>query len=145
MRRLVALSTDMLCIKENLYAERFTFGELKTHKGIFRYFDDGQKKMLVIYREEAIDELVNVIYDMEVSDKIIVYVFSPSEDPWEDSFADVSDKVELCALPQAIYNTYRRILPKRKDALVVPEADALTDKVENPTSGMLNFTEEEEK
>ena len=144
MRRLVALSTDMLCIKENLYAEQFTFGELKTHKGIFRYFDDGQKKMLVIYREEAIDELVNVIYDMEVSDKIIVYVFSPSGDPWEDSFADVSDKVELCALPQAIYNTYRRILPKRKDALVVPEADALTDKVENPTNGMLNFTEKEE-
>lgn len=144
MRRLVALSTDMLCIKENLYAEQFTFGELKTHKGIFRYFDDGQKKMLVIYREEAIDELVNVVYDMEVSDKIIVYVFSPSGDPWEDSFADVSDKVELCALPQAIYNTYRRILPKRKDALVVPEADALTDKVENPTNGMLNFTEKEE-
>ena len=40
---------------------------------------------------------------------------------------------------------FQRILPKRKDALVVPEADALTDKVENPTNGMLNFTEEEEK
>lgn len=145
MRRLVALSTDMLCIKENLYTEQLTFGNLKTHNGIFRYFDDGRKKMLVIYREEAIDELVNAIDNMAVSDKIIVYVFSPSEDPWEDSFAEVSDRVELCALPQAIYNTYQRILPKRKDALVVPEADALTDKVENPTNGMLNFTEEEEK
>lgn len=145
MRKLVALSTDMLCIKENLYTEQLTFGNLKTHNGIFRYFDDGRKKMLVIYREEAIDELVNAIDNMAVSDKIIVYVFSPSEDPWEDSFAEVSDRVELCALPQAIYNTYQRILPKRKDALVVPEADALTDKVENPTNGMLNFTEEEEK
>lgn len=145
MRKLVALSTDMLCIKENLYTEQLTFGELKTHKGIFRFFDDGQKKMLVIYREEAIDDLVHAIDNMVVSDKIIVYVFSPSEDPWEDSFAEVSDKVELCALPQAIYNTYLRILPKKRDVLVTPEADALTDKEENPTNGMLNFTEEEEK
>lgn len=74
--------------------------------------------MLVIYREEVIDELVVAINGINVSDKIIVYVFSPSEDPWEDSFAEVSDKVELCALPQAIYNAYRRTLPKKRDAKV---------------------------
>lgn len=118
MRKLVALSTDMLCIKENLYTEQLVFGNHKTHKGIFRYFDDGRKKMLVIYREEVIDELVVAINGINVSDKIIVYVFSPSEDPWEDSFAEVSDKVELCALPQAIYNAYRRTLPKKRDAKV---------------------------
>lgn len=70
--------------------------------------------MLVIYREEAIDELVDIIYDLDITQPIKVYVFSPSEDPWEGSFDDVSDKVELCALPQAIYNTYRRILPKKR-------------------------------
>lgn len=70
--------------------------------------------MLVIYREEAIDELVDIIYGLDLTQPIKVYVFSPSEDPWEGSFDDVSDKVELCALPQAIYNTYRRILPKKK-------------------------------
>lgn len=114
MRKLVNLATDMLCIKEDLYTEQTTFGEQKTHKGVFRYFDDGNKKMLIIYREEVIDELVDIIYDMDVDQPIKVYVFSPSEDPWEGSFEDVSDKVELCALPQAIYNTYRRILPKKK-------------------------------
>ena len=103
MRKLVNLATDMLCIKENLYTEQNTFGGQKTYKGIFRYFDDGKKQMLIIYREEAIDELVDIIYDMNIPQPIKVYVFSPSEDPWEGSFDDVSDKVELCALPQAIY------------------------------------------
>ena len=54
--------------------------------------------------------------------------------------------MELCALPQAIYNTYRRILPKKKDAVVMPEEDALasTQEEEDLFNGMLNFTDEEE-
>lgn len=146
MRELVNLATDMLCIKEDLYTEQKTFGGQKTYKGIFRYFDDGKKQMLVIYREEAIDELVDIIYDLDIIQPIKVYVFSPSEDPWEGSFDDVSDKVELCALPQAIYNTYRRILPKKKDAVVMPEEDALatTEEEKEQFNGMLNFEYDEE-
>lgn len=141
MRKLVNLATDMLCIKEDLYTEQKTFGGQKTYKNIFRYFDNGKKQMLVIYREEAIDELVDIIYNLDITQPIKVYVFSPSEDPWEGSFDDVSDKVELCALPQAIYNTYRRILPKKKDAVVFPEEDVLatTEKEEEQINGMLNF------
>ena len=102
--------------------------------------------MLNIYREEAIDELVDIIYDMNIPQPIKVYVFSPSEDPWEGSFDDVSDKVELCALPQAIYNTYRRILPKKMDAVVMPEEDALASTQEDKDlfDGMLNFEYDEE-
>lgn len=146
MRKLVNLATDMLCIKENLYTEQNTFGGQKTYKNVFRYFDDGKKQMLIIYREEAIDELVDIIYDMNIPQPIKVYVFSPSEDPWEGSFDDVSDKVELCALPQAIYNTYRRILPKKKDAAVMPEEDALASTQEDKDlfDGMLNFEYDEE-
>ena len=48
--------------------------------------------------------------------------------------------------PQAIYNTYRRILPKKKDAIIAPEDDALatTQKDKDLFDGMLNFTDEEE-
>lgn len=146
MRKLVNLSTDMLCIKEDLYAEQAMFGDQKTHKSVFRYFDNGSKQMLVIFREEAIDELVEIIYEMDITSPIKVYVFSPSEDPWEGSFEEVSDKVELCALPQAIYNTYRRILPKKRDAIITPEDDALAqDDNETIHDGMLNFTEEGEE
>ena len=141
MRRLVNLSTDMLCIKEDLYAEQPTFCGERTYKNIFRYFSDGRKQMLVIYREEAIDRLVELIYGMDVTDKIKIYVFSPSEDPWEDSFEHVADKVKLCALPAAIYNAYRRILPKKKTNILMTEDKA--DAKATPENILFNFDEKE--
>ncbi len=141
MRRLVNLSTDMLCIKEDLYAEQPTFCGERTYKNIFRYFDNGSRQMLVIYREEAIERLVELIYGMDVTDRIKIYVFSPGEDPWEDSFEDVSDKVELCALPAAIYNAYRRILPKKKTEILTTEDKA--DAKATPENLLFNFEEEE--
>ncbi|MDE6562064.1 MAG: site-specific DNA-methyltransferase [Muribaculaceae bacterium] len=141
MRRLVQLSTDMLCIKENLYAEKKTFAGLPTFKNIYRYFEQGDKKMLVIYDERYVEEIVKMIEKVETNSKIKVYVFSPSEDPWEASFEPVIDKVELCALPQAIYNTYKRILPKpKRKSLESEEEEALTVSDEEEIGGL--FAEE---
>lgn len=140
MRRLVQLSTDMLCIKENLYAEKKSFAGFPTYKNIYRYFEHGDKKMLVIYDERYVDEIVKMIGSVETDSKIKVYVFSPSEDPWEASFEPVSDKVELCALPQAIYNTYKRILPKRRQKPIEPteEEDALAGGDDNEIGGLFS-------
>ena len=140
MRRLVNLSTDMLCIKEDLYEEQREFAGQQTYKSVFRYFDNGQKRMLVIYREEAVEQLAQLIAQTDFNDKIKVYVFSPSEDPWEETFEEVADKVELCALPAAIYNAYRRVLPKQHDEII----GAGETEQEPQTDGMLNFTDEEE-
>lgn len=139
MRRLVALSTDMLCIKENLYIEQKTFAGLPTYKNIYCHFADGEKKMLIIYDERYVDEIVKMIETVETTTPIKVYVFSPSEDPWEASFEPVIDKVELCALPQAIYNAYKRILPKRKNITLdtAGEEDALAVAEEDGTMGGL--------
>ena len=141
MRRLVNLSTDMLCIKEDLYTEKKQFAGQQTYKGVFRFFDDGKKQMLVIYREEAIAELVPLIASTDYAEPIKVYVFSPSEDPWEAEFEDVADKVQLCALPQAIYNTYKRILPKPKDRNIAAEEQPAEPKQDNP-GGLFDFAEE---
>lgn len=142
MRQLMSLSTDMLCIKEDLYAEQSMFGEQKTFKNVFRYFDDGRKRMMIIYREEVVQLLVDLIQKTDYEGKMRVYVFSPSEDPWEGEFEEVQDKVQLCALPQAIYNAYRRILPKKKDELITSD-DTKAANQENIPNGMLNFDEEE--
>lgn len=138
MRRLVQLATDMLCIKENLYAEQKAFAGLPTFKNIYRYFEHGEQKMLFIYDERYVDEIVKMIASVETTSKIKVYVFSPSEDPWEANFEPVNDKVELCALPQAIYNTYKRILPKRRQKLIEPtkEEDALAVSDEEEIGGL---------
>ncbi|MCH4017310.1 MAG: site-specific DNA-methyltransferase [Prevotella sp.] len=125
MRTLVSKATDMLCIKEDLYQEVPEFGKLKLPKSIARHFTNGIKEMLIIYREECIDELVDVIMDMDFEKKLKVYVFSPDRDPFEDEFEEVEDKVETCALPAAIYDAYIHVLSKRKDKPVeiAPESE----------------------
>lgn len=141
MRKLMNLCTDMLCIKEDLYTELPKFGAQQTYKNVFRYFEDGKKRMMVIYKEEAVSRLVELIRQTDYEGKVRVYVFSPSEDPWEGEFEEVQDKVELCALPQAIYNAYRRILPKKKEKPISMENGQTGS---NAFDGMLNFTDEEE-
>ena len=143
MRQLMNLSTDMLCIKEDLYTEQTKFGEQPTYKNVFRYFDNGKKRMMIIYKEEAVPLLADLIRKTDYEGKMRVYVFSPSEDPWEGEFEEVQDKVQLCALPHAIYNAYKRILPKKKDVALEQENDA-TDNIDKTFDGMLNFHEEEE-
>jgi adenine-specific DNA-methyltransferase len=147
MRQLMSLATDMLCIKEDQYAEQKQFGELPTHPNVMRYFSKGNKSMLVIYYEGAIHEIVEQIEQLTPAEPIKVYVFSPSEDPWEEDFEFVSDKVELCALPAAIYNTYKRILPKKRDERVDTAANAQAPSEPKRSAATIYelFDEEEEE
>lgn len=115
MRQLVRLATDMLCIKNDVYTEAPFCGK-NINPNIARYFDNGQgNRMLVIYEERAIQLLVQLMAQTEDDGiKTMVYVFSPGADPYTDDFEDVAERVKLCALPSAIHEAYKRVLPKRK-------------------------------
>lgn len=115
MRQLVRLATDMLSIKNDIYTEAEFCGK-KINPNIARYFDNGQgNRMLVIYEERAIQLLVQLMAQTEDDGiKTMVYVFSPGADPYTDDLEDVAERVKLCALPSAIYEAYKRVLPKRK-------------------------------
>ena len=118
MRDLVAAATDLLCIKEDLYEEQKTFGRFKLKSQLARYFNDGKAHMLIIYREELIDEIAAEIKTMDFSKmRLKIYVFSPGRYPFTDNFSEVEDKVELVALPAAIYDAYQKVLPKRREKL----------------------------
>ncbi len=113
-RALTAAATDLLCIKNNIYQEAGEFGGVKLHPKVARYFDDGKTKMLVIYAEAAISNFVELLLDMKVEGKILVYVFAGDNYAYNNDFEEVLDKVELCALPDAIYKAYKKILPSDK-------------------------------
>ena len=119
MRQLVRLATDMLCIKNDVYTEAPFCGK-NINPNIARYFDNRQGcRMLVIYEERAIQLLVQLMAQTEDDGiKTMVYVFSPGADPYTDDFEDVAERVKLCALPSAIYEAYKRVLPKRKPKLL---------------------------
>lgn len=129
MRKLVALATDMLSIKEDLYNEVFTFGKLKLNPQIARYFNDGKSQMLVIYREEAIRYFVNEIENMDFNGKLKVYLFAPDRYAFDDDFFAVEEKVQLCALPAAIYDAYQKVLPKRKPQFIELEEVESTENI----------------
>ncbi|MCM1503639.1 MAG: site-specific DNA-methyltransferase [Muribaculum sp.] len=113
MRELVQAATGLLCIKNDNYTET-SFGGRKMNSKYARFFDNGKQKMLIIYEERAIPLIANIIKTMPEGTKIMVYVFSHGSYAYNDEFAEVADKVELCALPQAIYDAYQKVLPKRK-------------------------------
>lgn len=146
MKELVTKATDMLCIKNDVYNEAPLCGKKLSAK-IARYFEDGDKRMLVVYEADYIDDIATLLLDApKGKQKIKTYVFSPSEYAWDDQFIDVADRVELCALPDAIYKAYRDILPKRKVQLLAdlePE-DRNTAEAETYVNEQteLNFDEE---
>lgn len=134
LRDLMTLSTDMLCIRNDAYTEK-PFAGKNIDKNIARYFEssNGKKRMLVIFREEAIAAIVELIKQVCEDDaKYLVYVFSPNCYAYDDEFEDVADQVELCALPDAILNAYRRVLPKRKPQLL---SDALSEFAQEEENG----------
>ena len=151
-RALVSASTDLLCIKNDVYTEQTCFAGRKLKTSCARYFDNGKTKMLVIYNELTVDAFAETIYHMDVEGKILIYVFSNTRYAYDDNFEDVLDKVELCALPAAIYDAYRNILPEENPMFEEPlegeentedlgvegdETDAQNQRVTN--EGQLSF------
>ena len=145
MRELVQASTGLLCIKNDLYTEAL-FGGRKMNPKYARYFENSGKRMLVIYEELSIPFIANIIKTMPDSEKIKVYVFSHGSYAYDDEFAEVEDRVELCALPQAIYDAYQKVLPKRKPKFLVDELVeeiVETEENEQTTGGLLGLNFEE--
>lgn len=134
LRNLMALSTDMLCIHNDTYIEKPFVGKNINNK-IARYFEsnDGSKRMLVIYRAEAIQALVELMKqefknaESKENGKLMVYVFSPNGYAYDDEFEDVADYVSLCAMPDAVLNAYRRVLPKKRQAQLLEDVAEETD------------------
>ena len=124
MRVLVNAATDLLCVKEDLYQElpvdSLQLSVKLTPKHV-RLFCDGTKSMMVIYDERAIPYIVNWLNSdansqlSTLNTKLKIYVFSPGPYAWDDDFAPVIDRVELCALPEAIYQAYKNVLPKKRN------------------------------
>lgn len=148
MRQLVEASTGLLCIKNDLYTEA-PFGGRKMNPKYARYFDNGKQQMLVIYEERAIPFIVNIIKTLpESENKIKVYVFSHGSYAYTDEFAEVAERVEPCALPQAIYDSYIKVLPKRKPKFLVDELVTEiveTEQAEIQEQGILDFSDNEDE
>ena len=142
MRALVAASTDLLCIKNDIYKEAKLAGRNINPK-IARYFAQGGRSMLIVYDDRAVSAIAEILETVEPGkERIKVYVFSAGSYAYDEEFEEVADKVQLCALPDAIYQAYQKVLPKRRPKFL-PEAMEENERSNSPENGMLNFTDEE--
>ncbi len=111
-RILMSVSTELLCIKNDVYQEQSLFCGKKWKAACLRFFANERTKMLIIYDEQTIPFVVSVLKSTKLDSVIRVYVFSNSRYAFEDDFTEILNKVELCALPAAIYDAYQNVLPQ---------------------------------
>lgn len=138
-RELVLAATELLCIKEDIYTELAELNGQKLDKKTIRCFSDKGRYLMVIYDEETIETLLPLISAIDTHHKIKIYIFAPGQYPFTEEFEDVLDKVELCALPDAIYKAYSNVLPKKKS----PKQDVEGLKDGQDEDNTINFEENE--
>ena len=93
-------ATEMLCVKED------TFEEVKS-TGKYKIFRNKKRYTGIIYDYLGIDDFKKEIAN--IVGKFSVYVFSLSDDTFDEEFEDVKNKVKLSPIPEAILRVYRRI------------------------------------
>ena len=100
-RKMVAKSTEMLCLKEEC------FDEVKKGKD-FKIFKNPQDKYLgIIYDDDGIEPFKKEV--KKLNKQFVVYVFSLDESAREEEFEDMNGNVELRSIPAVILNVYKRI------------------------------------
>ncbi|MFA6293653.1 MAG: site-specific DNA-methyltransferase [Victivallales bacterium] len=121
-KELAHCAADLLCIRENCYEaikvttkEILVFGKKRfnheTHEKEY------EKVLVVILEPRKIELAISMIKRLPGHCK--VYVFSPGHYAFDDEFEEVAEKIDLCALPEAILQAYNKVLPKAKRKLIM--------------------------
>lgn len=99
-RKLVNESTEMLCIKEAAF-------DLVKESDDFKIFKNVDSHLGIIFHEDAIDDYKKAL--KKIDGHFNTYVFSMTDDPHTAAFADIKQKVTLCAIPEVILKVYREV------------------------------------
>lgn len=119
-KALTRAAVDLLCIRENCYNPHPT---LDTKE--IRVFTSQTCELVIIFDPDYIEAalpVIDTLYPGKVKlgskPRCKVYVFSPGHYAFDDEFEPVQGKIELCALPEAIYRAYKAVLPKAKQRIL---------------------------
>jgi len=77
------------------------------NKKDFKVFKNNNHYTGIIFDQLAIPELKKEIKDTK--GKFSIYVFSLSDETFDEEFSDVKQKTKLSPIPKAILRVYRRI------------------------------------
>lgn len=122
-KALTRAAVDLLCIRENCYIPHKQYDTKE-----IRVFTGKECELIIIFDPSDIDTSIEIIEKLypgkphpsrasgsgSGKPRCKVYVFSPGHYAYDEEFELVIDKIELCALPEAIYRAYKAVLPKAK-------------------------------
>ena len=98
--KLTHQATAMLCIKEG------TFEKVIDNER-FKIFKNSNHYTGIIWDQTAIPEFKKAIKNIKA--EFSVYVFSLTDETFDEEFVDINQKVKLSPIPEAILRVYRRI------------------------------------
>ena len=136
-RELVRRAMELLCLKENCYAELPGSGG---PKGVLRAFGSERAAVVVVFDEDAVEGAAAFVAGLPVPAGAeagrawcAVYVFAPGSYAYEEEFADVADRARVCALPEALYRAWQELLPAAgKARKVAPPSTPIVKKEGEP-------------
>ncbi|MDD5259480.1 MAG: site-specific DNA-methyltransferase [bacterium] len=99
-KNLTEKATAMLCIKEGTF-------EKMMNKKVFKIYKNNNHYTGIIFDQMAIPAFKEAI--AKLKGKFSIYIFSLSDDSFEDEFEDVKQKVKISPIPEVILRVYRRI------------------------------------
>ncbi|MFH1771846.1 MAG: site-specific DNA-methyltransferase [Candidatus Omnitrophota bacterium] len=99
-KKLTEEATEMLCLKEDTF-------EKILDKSNFKIFKNSNHYTGIIFDQLAITEFKTAIKN--IKGKFSVYVFSLSDETFDEEFMDIKQKIKLSPIPEAILRVYRRI------------------------------------
>jgi adenine-specific DNA-methyltransferase len=96
-------ATEMLCMRED------TFDVVKETK-LIKIFKGSKRHTGIVFDEDTIAALKKDI--AKIGGKWSVYIFSLSDDTFDEEFEDMKKTVTVAPIPEAILRVYRRIFQK---------------------------------
>ena len=98
--KLTQEAVEMLCIKEGTF-------EKVLDKKDFKIFKNANRYTGIVFDQLAISEFKKAIKD--IKGKFSIYVFSLSDETFDEEFSPMKQKIKLSPIPEAILRVYRRI------------------------------------
>lgn len=99
-RELVKRSTEMICVREN------TFEKIEDKKS-FKIYKDSTHVTGVLCDLDALETFKDKLQEQKLPAHI--YVFSLTNDTFNDDFEDLRLEHELCPIPESILEVYRKL------------------------------------
>lgn len=104
-RELVRRSTEMICLREGTYEKRADTDQ-------FKIFQNGKEQTGILFDLDSLAEFKSRLNEKKCRTNI--YVFSLSNDKFDEDFQDLNLEHEICPIPESILEVYRRLFKEER-------------------------------